>query len=151
MSRAATIILALVLCAAVYAGGFRPVFRGEARKGTATTVHDTLVGPTITIKTGNKVYYEENWRFAATVEWGDGHALAVLCYACLQLDYDISPSGCLQAADWDGEYFTFESEGYENLMFRDEVDDSVDFTVYALDDNGMYDIATKRVCYVLAP
>jgi hypothetical protein len=150
MKNSLLIALCLIAYFSVAAFGNWQRWKPDTVTGT-TTVHDTLVGPTITIKTGNKVYYEESWRFAATVEWGDGHALAVLCYACLQLDYNISPSGCLQAADWDGEYFTFEDDGYANLMFRDEVDDSVDFTVYALDDNGMYDIATKRVCYVLAP
>lgn len=140
----------LLLISVCLAGGFRSGWRGPPAGG-GTSVTDTLVGPTITIKTANKVYYDESWKFSATVAWGDGHVVAVLCYACLQLDYVVSPSGCLQAADWDGEYFSFENDGYANLMFRDEVDDSVDFTVYALDDNGMYDSATKRVRYIPAP
>ena len=149
MSRAATIILALVLCAAVYAGGFRPAFRGEARKGTATTVHDTLQGPVITIVTPDSVAYSDSWKFKATVAWGDGEEAEVSCYVRLDSDYDIMPVGYLRAASWDGELFGFDSDEYANLVFRDEADDSLEFTVYAIDDNGMSDVATKTVVYYL--
>lgn len=150
MSRAATIILALVMCAAVYAGGFRPVFRGEARKGTATTVHDTLQGPVITIVTPDSVAYDADWKFKASVTWRDGEYAEVSCYVRLDdTPYNIMPVGYLRATLWDGVNFSFGNDAYANLMFRDEVDDSLEFTVYAVDDNGMSDVATKTVVYYL--
>ena len=93
MKHAVLYLAAVLLAFAVYAGGFRPMFRGE-RCGRGGTVHDTLVGPTIELLTMTtetsgpvdisvdtaviKILYETELPITADLVAGDGHLVSVL-------------------------------------------------------------------------
>ena len=151
MKAARFLFLLLLLTHACLAGGFRSGWRGSVG---STGSYDTLgvppVGPLITILTEDEVVYSADWRFTASVDWGDGEYVDVFVYAELDQDYNLVSPGYLKG-QWAGlptNVFNFPNNAYANLMFRDEADDDVIFTVYALDDNGMYDVWSKKVTFL---
>ena len=149
MKNSLLIALCLIAYFSVAAFGNWQRWKPDTVTGT-TTVHDTLQGPVITIVTPDSVAYDADWKFKASVTWRDGEYAEVSCYVRLDdTPYNIMPVGYLRATLWDGVNFSFGNDAYANLMFRDEADDSLEFTVYAVDDNGMSDVATKTVVYYL--